>query len=544
MAVAATAVLALPKHVAVARGMWVLLLIVAIVAMLVSRASAQQGNFPYQSIPMHPKLTDEAIVKQVESATKSYASTGSGDPRIPAGYFSAYVPAKMTAPDGLKYISDIVKETNSLLSRAQRSTKPQVGQQMTKFIYDGMKVVAEGDYHPAARINAILILGRLDGQPADVSTRTPPKPLLQTLPIMIALYENESNVDGVRAAALQGLHRHVSYGFPQITPADRAKISAMMTSLLESSAPSGRSANAHAYLQRFAVDILDTLRAKDDKALGTKLISISTAPTSPDLIALYSASRLATMGPELQGQVTAPKAVLDSWSRRVLAAFEGELARFDAMKKPEADRSQPVKPESLLEKKTTETTATAQARMGSMDDSSMDMGYSMDAMMPDMEDRMSDAIDMDSMMMMPGSRVVEKPQPPEIIATRQRLNSVLQQVHLGVTGQPTAGLPRTSGGILASVAPEQKKIIEDWVAEMETVVTTLNDKTLDDEKKFLESLVAQVEVLREIAGVEDEAPADAGLPDDLTPVDPSAEVAPVEPAAPAANNVLDDLVSP
>ncbi len=92
----------------------------------------------------------------------------------------------------------------------------------------------------------------------------------------------------------------------------------MMTSLLESPAPAGRPTDAHAYLQRYAVDILDVLRAKEDKSLGTKLISISTEPTNPDLIALYSASRLATMGPELQGQVQAPKKVLDSWSKRVL----------------------------------------------------------------------------------------------------------------------------------------------------------------------------------------------------------------------------------
>ena len=61
------------------------------------------------------------------------------------------------------------------------------------------------------------------------------------------------------------------------------------------------------------------------------------------------------MGPELQGQVQAPKKVLDSWSKRVLAAFESELARLDGLERPPADRTQPVKPETLLEKKTTET---------------------------------------------------------------------------------------------------------------------------------------------------------------------------------------------
>ncbi len=139
-----------------------------------------------------------------------------------------------------------------------------------------------------------------------------------------------------------------------------------------------------------------------------------------------------------------------------------------------------------------------------MDD--MEMGYDMSSMMPDYDDMdMGMDMDMMQMMMMPGGRVQENPQPPEVIASRQQLNYVLQQVNLGVTGQPTAGLPsRTPGGILASVAPDQKKVVEDWVTEMEAVVTALNDKTLDDRKKYREGLVAQIEVLKEIAGVQDE----------------------------------------
>ena len=149
---------------------WVVLLVVAFLTLMVSRVSAQQANFPYDSLPMHPKLQDEAVVRSVEAQTKSFATTGSGDPRMANGYFTAYVPAKMTAPDGIKYISDLAKETNTLLARAQRSNKPQVAAQLTKYVYDGMKKVAEGNYHPAARINAMLILvavGSATGQSRD-----------------------------------------------------------------------------------------------------------------------------------------------------------------------------------------------------------------------------------------------------------------------------------------------------------------------------------------------------------------------------------------
>jgi hypothetical protein len=524
--------------------------VIAIVALMASRVSAQQANFPYDSIPMNPKLEDPAVVKNVEAITKSFATTGTGDPRMANGYFTLYVPAKMTAPDGIKHISQIVTDTNTLLARAQRSNKPQVAQQMTRFVFDGMKKVAEGNFHPAARINATTILSRLDGRVADPATRTPPVPLRETLPILMALYADENNVDGVRAAALHGLHRHVMFGFPQMTPAERTSISGMMTALLDSPAPSGRPADAHAYLQRFAVDILDVLRTKEDKSLGSKLISISTEPTSPDLIALYSASRLATMGTELQGQVPAPKQVLDSWSKRVLDAFEGELARLDAKdNRIPPDRTQPVKPESLLEKKTTETPKRTAASM--MDSSGMDGEMEMSQMV----DRMgeadssmmeSESMDMGLMMDRMGmtAMAAEKPQPPEVIATRKRLNSILQQVQLGVTGQPVAGLPKTAGGILASVSAQDKPVVEEWVTQMEGVITALNDKTQDDLKKFRVALVAQIDILRGIAGVpEDAAEAiDAELPQELMPADPLGDLAPAaavapRPAAAAASTV-------
>lgn len=555
---------------------WLVLLVIGFLVLLVSKASAQQS--PYDSIEMPEQLKDEAVVRSVESKTKTFATTGTGNARLASGYFTVYVPAKMTGPDGLKHISQLTKETLSLLTRSQRSNRPQVAQQITRFIYDGMKKVAEGNYHPAARINALIILSRLDRQLANTSTRSPPIPLREALPILMAQYENENNVDGVRAAALHGLHRQVSFGFPQIAPADRAKIGQMMSDLLEASPPQSRSELAHAYLQRFAVDILDVLQTAEDKTLGTKLISVSTQPANPDLIALYSASRLAKMGPQLQGQIDSPETVLNSWAKRTLAAFEAEVSRLNALTRPDPDRSQPAKPESLLEKKTTESTAARMSGggMGSME--SMMDAEMMSDMMPDMdmEDMGMGMMDMSAYGMgLPGATVDANPQPPEVIASRQKLNNVLQQIHMGVTGQPTAGLPtRTAGGILASVADDKKKVVEDWVTAMEEVVTGLNDRSMDDRTKYRDGLLAQIEILKGIAGVESDAPADQEIKDQFAPVDPLAQFDPnaaepnaaepnaaepnaadpnanaanapaPAPAAPAAgNDVTNDLVSP
>ena len=456
-----------------------------------------------------------------------------------------------------------MKESTDLLARAQRSNRPQVAFQLMKYIYDGMKKVAEGNYHPAARINALLVLSRMDSRPADNSSRTPPIPLANARPILLAQYQKEDNPDGVRAAALQGLHRHVMYGFRAISDADKATLRTAMDELLQAEPPAGRSAEAHAYLQRFAVDILEMLQPANDKSLGVKLISLSTQPNNPDLIALYSASRIASMGADLKGQVATPEDVLKNWSMRALAAFESELQRFNAFERPKPDKTQPKKPEDQLGKKTEKPVRSA---MGSMDDYEMeDMMGSMEDY--DMEDMMGSMDDYDMEDMMGGygmgmGRVPEaKPQPPEVLASRRKLNHVLQQLHLGVTGAAEKGVPaRDPGGLLASVTEDKQPVVKEWITAMESIVTAINDEMRDDETKYLETLVEQTAALREFLGMEEEVDM-TGVPAAMAAMATAAPAAEAEPsfdellpgaadelAAPAADELAapaaDELAAP
>jgi hypothetical protein len=167
--------------------------------------------------------------------------------------------------------------------------------------------------------------------------------------------------------------------------------------------------------------------------------------------------------------------------------------------------------------------------MGDMDEYDMEdmMGgmdeYDMEDMMGGMED-----YDMDDMMGGYGmgmGRVPEaKPQPPEVLASRRKLNHVLQQIHLGVTGAAEKGSPRDPGGLLASVAEDKKPVVDEWITAMESIVTAINDEMRDDETKYLETLVEQTAALREFLGMEEEV--------DMTGV--PAAMAAMATAAPAA----------
>jgi hypothetical protein len=533
------------------------------VALMATRASAQGA---YKSIPMNKKLldengqVDEALIKRVQSETKSYVTSGKGNPNMANGYYAAYVPTMMTAPapEGIKNINTFVGEANTYLARAHRSNRPQVAANLTGYVFYGMKRVAVGDHHPSARIAATLLLSRLDYKPANNQNRTPPIPYLPSFPVLRDLYEDANNTDGLRAAALQGLHRHSRYAFTprdgfRAIPADaKTALIAQMRTLLESDPPKGRSPEVHAYLQRFAIDIIDVLRPIDDAQLGVKLVSISMEPSKPDLIALYSASRIGSMSKELKGKVAQPEKVLESWTRRALDAFEAELSRLAALDRATATQDQPRKPEDFLQKPAAKKRS--RSMMGGMDEmEDMEDYGDMDEMdMMGEMDMMDDMDDMDGMMGMGmmGGRITPdaKPQPPEVRASRRKLNHVLQQLHRGVAGVAAIGVPSanaTTGGLLASVDAAKKPVVEAWLTEMEPIVVALNDSLLDDREKFVEGLQVQADLLRELVGEEEVA----GLPDELAAI--AEEVAPAAPvaadvAAPAAAApaTVDDPLAP
>jgi len=533
-------------------GVFMILVLSFVAGIFMASRASGQAAFPYDSVAMPEGLKDEAVVRRVEGIAKSFATTGNGDQAMVNGYFKVYVPAKMTAPDGIKDLTAVTQEAANLLVRAQRSNNQAVIQRITLLLLESMKGVAEGNYHPAARINAILLLSRLDRQPANPATKTPPLPLEQTLPILLSLYQDANNVDGVRAAALHGIHRHVRFGFPGIDAESRGTITQEMTSLLNAPAPAGRNAKAHAYLQRFAVDILDLVRPAEDNSLGTQLVSISADSSRPDLIALYSAARSGAYGASMPGEVAEPKKVLNSWGQRVLHAFQSEIDRYDRMEKAKPDTDQPINPESFLESKAQETSRKSQGTggyggemgMGGMD---MEMGMGgMEGSGPGMDGDMDMGMgmDMDMDMLMGGmsggmgaAAVKYKTQPAEVLATRMKLNYILQQVQLGMTGYPTAGIPpQNAGGLLVSANPEQKLTVEKWVRALEGVITVLNDASLDDMEKFREGIEEQIVVLQDLVGDEiADIPVD--LPDELTPANPLAQPGggTVNPAEPAAN---------
>ena len=433
----------------------------------------------------------------MKDAAKSVSSTrNASDPkeRFASMFYQTYVPAKITQPSAITELTPLMNEVSDRYRVAVKSNAPYL-QRMTRWIYTGFKPVAEGNYHAAARINAIMMLSRLV-KSVDATNSAPPTPL-QVVSVLLPIYQDDKNPDGVRAAALYGLRSFCANAPADVPGSARQPLIDSMNALLQDVAPQGRDSAAHAFLQRYAVDILTSLRTQANPALGQQLVSISTETNNHDLIALYSAAKIGSMSADLKDNVKSTDDILDSWTVRAMRSFQYEIIRLKAMTRPLPSGGDGPTPESRLQPKETQTKSTGSA--GEMEEGYLDTQQDdIEAMMQSTDDEYGD-MEMGMMSMGMGFTAPKIPQDPDVFLSRRKLNFVLQQLHRGVTGSSVAGVPETPGGLL-SAAPGDKEKIEAWVESMNEVLTGLNDTSVTKRDKFVKALEAQVALLREIAG--------------------------------------------
>ena len=483
-AASATAVIQPDRQAAIS---WITLFFAAaLVALMSTQAIGQK----YEVLELKPAIEEPKFFDKMKSSAKTFIRDASkADPKLAQSYYQRYVPIKITQPDALSEISTLLTETEGLLKKAQRGPE---GQKVLVWLYGGLKPIAVGNYSPPARINAILFIAKMSEKPA-VRGQVP-VPIRYIPSLFLPIYQDDKNSDGVRAAALMGLHRYATIKGTSMKPENITALATAMDALLKSKAPEGRSEEAHAYLQRFAVDILASIRGTADVNFGKTLVSISTKTESHDLIALHSAAQIASMSQGLKG--VQPKKILDDWAVRAMRSFQYEIARLNALAGVSPASSQPIDPKSIVTKAEKPKAGSPMA-MGMNRDREMDMGRDMDF---DMEMGMGGGMDMDMEMGMGMRGGARAKQPPEVMASRRKLNYVLQQLHLGVSGNGVAGVPNKPAGLMAAVDEDGRLEIEAWLLRMEEVLAGLNEPSIGTVDMYIAALDAQVKALEELAG--------------------------------------------
>ena len=442
-------------------------------------------------------------------------------------YVHLYVAPMMSSPRSALETSELVGMLNQAIERSRRTNNAAFREQLNTVITlprGKIVALAMGNYHPPGRVAAITMLCSVDAVPGDRRSNRPPQPHRNAYAVCKRVVAQPTAPDGVFAAALSGVRRFAeTYG--QL-PSDQDAMVAICENLIATDAPSGRSAEAHAYLQKIASDILAALRHNQPDALATQLVSLAKSDDYGDVVALDAAERLGELGAETKAAVTDVDGLIKSFDERLVRIMSAEIRRLNSYDKPTFASRQPKDPKNAISRKKDDddsrkkTTGMGGRGMGmgmgdmGMDDTGdmgMGMGMDMDTGMG-----MDMGMDMDmgmGMGMNMGGPVQAKPKDPPVAASLGKVNDAIERLHLAVTGQRAVEDLRRSGGLMLAI-PDQQDAFDAWVTRARELSEGVNDDAVYLLKEFRETLDEQTALFAAKAGVPYESDVKVDLPGD------------------------------
>jgi len=491
--------------------------------------AADEGAPEYDIMPLQPwmlgdtpqdkkrrsdlDIRKEAILRGTESfeaqATKDYLQT----------YYTRYFFALLTHP---RNIGDWPKNRVSLartLAAPNLQEPPllQVHDYLVELIYQTMLPLIRGNYHPAVRCNAMLLLGSLNSQdPVFVGDKKrPPVPLIQSLKVMLDELSNAQQIDGVRAAALVGILRHVEIdrqltevsGGQQRLVGNAAEpmiIDAMIKVLNEKESPEGRSQSGHDWMRRRAAEILGYLGSPgQNNSVLTALDGILADNKAPVTLRCSSAEAFGRLRFPANAKVAVPD-VAKKLATVAVFACQRELQRVEDQEAREAKAALP------------------QPGMGS--------GYPSTTYMDPMYSGMSEMMPGYGMPGgMPSGMQAAKFNPLgyRILLTRRRIAHEMLLVKRGLLGpdatlkagpsaaaktSPSAPPPAPKAGLAALVrAGADQTAIDNAVSGIDAIIREVEKSTFNEMKPLVAEIRAKVRQLEDQCGIVVE------LPDELVP---------------------------
>lgn len=175
-----------------------------------------------------------------------------------AEYFRDFYFANMTQTSPRK-LGEYGKLRNDFFRLYLAKSSGPIRSQILNLAYDTMSPVATGNYHPAARVNAVVLIGNLDSQRGSKTNNGfPPTPYSKALPFLLSIVEDQASPEYLKIAALVGIQRHTSLN---AAGSEKDRIARLMRNLAKSSEAGGdQNANTAAYwVRRRAVQTLGFL---------------------------------------------------------------------------------------------------------------------------------------------------------------------------------------------------------------------------------------------------------------------------------------------
>lgn len=162
-----------------------------------------------------------------------------------------------------------------------------------------LKTIAEGNYHPSARLNAVLIIGNLND--VDAGTGIAPTPNAESIKYLLGLAEKVDSPEHLRVGAFTGLHRFAEVESIQrrIDQTDLNRIFQLALEMVQNKGPNQDklSPEVSYWLKRRSAQILGFLKNKgQNNETATALMSILADKNSKELLRLDALEALRAVG--------------------------------------------------------------------------------------------------------------------------------------------------------------------------------------------------------------------------------------------------------
>ncbi|MFW6170263.1 MAG: hypothetical protein ACODAD_07220, partial [Planctomycetota bacterium] len=161
-----------------------------------------------------------------------------------------------------KHLEELYKNRNALAKDLQRAADSETHQFLRELAYEEASKRVTGNYHPAVRFNAILIIGNLNRVEQKRAERLPEVRLPEAFDFLLGELQKSDQLDVLRLGAMMGLERHLLLvrERPQDQPIpdeEKAEVAGLMETMVsETSPPDGRPEEVHAWLRRRALQVL------------------------------------------------------------------------------------------------------------------------------------------------------------------------------------------------------------------------------------------------------------------------------------------------
>lgn len=403
----------------------------------------------FQSVPIPEAFKSDKVVRE-KKRLKDEVLRGSAafNERDISEYYMSYVIPRLTSIESPELGNESRKEIIEDLNLAEKS--PAIMKSFNDWLLKTMNAVAINNFHPAAGINAITIIGRLN------DTKQPqggglPKPMAAAAGPLLKAAVGGKN-DGIRAAALEGLERHLRLGQTNWSDAQKQTVADELIKTLSEKQPILRSNRAHAWLRGRSLDLLTLIKHKRQEEVYAYAVD-RVADKTTDPLLLEKALRVIGLHQTKEGK---PEVA--------------QVATTNALKY--LVKSSKAWQESVM----LQVASMGGGYSGESQDMSMvEQGYTGGEGEGDPYG---------------GGKPKEKPkkvnpydtQPADVKLKRREMHQLLETVRTGLDGIPYGPVVTAPASGLAAVIADgpDKTTLADVLKAIETMQTTLNDGEIKD----------------------------------------------------------------